>query len=116
MKRKMLPRIVAIPLMLITLGVAVAELKISDLKTALEFSLLKLFLSLSTAIFVGYLFSLNEISFSVLLMQISTPVAVTSYLLARKYEADSLKVASLVVVSTCLSLISLPTILFFQLH
>ena len=106
----------AIPLMLITLGVAVAELKINDLKSALGFSLLKLFLCLSTAIFVGHLFSLNEISFSVLLMQISTPVAVTSYLLARKYKADSLKVASLVVVSTCLSLISLPTILFFQLH
>ena len=107
---------IAIPLMLITLGVAMADLKINDLKSAVAFSVLKLFLCLSAGIFVGYFFSLNEISFSVLLMQISTPVAVTSYLLARKYKADSLKVASLVVVSTCLSLIYLPTILFFQLH
>jgi len=105
----------AIPLMLITLGVAVAGLKTNDLKNALGFSLLKLFICLSTGIILGNLFSLNEISFSILLLQISSPVAVTSFLLASKYEANAPKVASLVIVSTCISLISLPTILFFQL-
>ena len=104
-----------IPLMLITLGVAVAGLKSNDLKNAVGYSLLKVLVCLSVGIIIGHIFLLDEISFSILLLQISTPVAVTSYLLANKYHADAKTVAGLVIVSTCISLITLPTILFFQL-
>jgi hypothetical protein len=42
-------------------------------------------------------------------------VAVTSYLLAERYEADADAVAGLVMVSTLLSVGALPVLLFFLL-
>ncbi len=106
----------AIPLMLITLGVAVASLEAKDLKNALTLSILKFLICILSGIVVGHLFSLDKISFWILLLQISTPVAVTSYLLASKYRADATTVAGLVIVSTCLSLVLIPAIFFIQLH
>ncbi len=50
---------------------------------------------------------------AVVILQLTTPVAVTSYLLAEKYGADSETVAGLVVVSTAVSVISLPVLLVF---
>jgi predicted permease len=44
-------------------------------------------------------------------MQIATPVAVTSYLLAQKYGADANEVAGLVIASTALSVFALPVLL-----
>ena len=94
---------------------AVARLKSNDIQAAFGFSIFKLFTCLLVGLLVGNYFSLNQVSFSVLLLQISTPVAVTSYLLASKYEADAQTVAGLVIVSTVLSLVSIPTILLFIL-
>ena len=50
-----------------------------------------------------------------LVLQVATPVAVTSYLLAEKYGADAQSVAGLVVVSTVLSVAALPLMLGFLL-
>jgi len=47
----------------------------------------------------------------VLVLQVATPVAVTSYLLAEKYGADAPAVAGLVVASTLMSVAALPLIL-----
>jgi predicted permease len=47
----------------------------------------------------------------VLILQLATPVAVTAYLLAEKFEADSTAVAGLVVVSTLMSALLLPLLL-----
>jgi predicted permease len=51
------------------------------------------------------------VALAVLVVQLSTPVAVTSYLLAEKYGGDADSVAGLVVVSTLLSVVTLPLIL-----
>ncbi len=56
-------------------------------------------------------FGLDDISFGVLVLQISTPVAVTGYLIAEKYGADSDSVAGFVVVSTLISIAGLPLLL-----
>ena len=61
--------------------------------------------------FVGRWFGLNDVAFGVLVVQIATPVAVTSYLLAQKYGADANEVAGLVIVSTVLSVIAIPILL-----
>ena len=103
----------AIPLMLITLGVTVATLKSNDLISAVGFSLLKSIVCFSCGFFIGKVFALDKISLSVLILQVSTPVAVTAYLLAHKYEADSDTVAGLVIVSTLLSIATLPILLMF---
>lgn len=101
----------AIPLMLITLGVAVARLDTAGAGRALVVSVLKLALCVGLAWAVGRAFALDDVAFAVLVLQVSTPVAVTSYLLASKYGADAQAVAGLVVVSTLVSVLSLPLLL-----
>lgn len=101
----------AIPLMLITLGVAVARLTLGRMSTAIWLSVLKLVVCATIAWGVGTLFGLEKISLGVLVLQISTPVAVTAYLLAEKFGADSESVAGFVVVSTLISVAGLPLLL-----
>ena len=101
----------AIPLMLITLGVAVARLTPGRLGQAVLISLAKLVLCTAIAWTVGRLMRLDDVAFAVLVLQVATPVAVTSYLLAEKYGADAQSVASLVVVSTLISVGAIPVIL-----
>lgn len=101
----------AIPLMLITLGVAVARLSPDSLAKAMGLSALKLALSVGIAWPIGRYFALEPVAFAVLVVQIATPVAVTSYLLAEKYGEDGHEVAGLVVASTLLSVGYLPLLL-----
>ena len=99
---------IAIPIMLITMGVAVARLNSQNLGMAFWMSLLKAAVCIVIAWTVGLAFDLDRVAFAVLVIQVATPVAVTSYLLAEKYGADSDAVAGLVVVSTLLSVLMLP--------
>ncbi|WP_282024488.1 AEC family transporter [Limimaricola cinnabarinus] len=101
----------AIPLMLITLGVAVARLRPGTLALSTGLSAVKIALCTAVAAGFGLWFGLPPVAFAVLVLQISTPVAVTSYLLAEKYGSDAQAVAGLVVSSTLLSVAALPLIL-----
>lgn len=105
----------AIPLMLITLGVAVARLRPTGIGRAFVVSILKV----AAGVFVGWAtgtwFGLSPVPFAILVLQISTPVAVTSYLMAEKYDADAESVAGLVVVSTLVSVVAIPLMLVFLL-
>ncbi len=101
----------AIPLMLITLGVAVARLTPQGILRAAALSFVKLLICTGIAWVTARYFTLDRVAFGVLVLQIATPVAVTSYLLAEKYGADADSVAGLVVVSTLMSVGALPLIL-----
>ncbi|RUS59525.1 AEC family transporter [Pseudorhodobacter sp. E13] len=103
----------AIPLMLITLGVAVARLSPGRLGQAVWLSALRVVLCLAIGAGVGHLFALEPVAAAVLILQVSTPVAVTTYMLAAKYGADSEAVAGMVIVSTLLSIVTLPLTLAF---
>ncbi|QYK42434.1 MAG: AEC family transporter [Paracoccaceae bacterium] len=103
----------AIPLMLITLGVAVARLTPAGLARAVWLSGLRLVLCIAAAVAAAHLFALDPVASAVLILQVSTPVAVTSYMLAAKYGADADAVAGLVIVSTLLSVATLPLTLAF---
>lgn len=103
----------AIPLMLISLGVALARLKLQSALRAGWLSVVKICASVAIAAVIGLWLGLNETAFAVFVLQISTPVAVTSYFLAAKYGADADEVASLVVVSTLISVLALPITLAF---
>ncbi|MEM6589031.1 MAG: AEC family transporter [Pseudomonadota bacterium] len=105
----------AIPIMLITLGVAVARLSIGAFGRPLVLSMLKVVISAGCAAAAGWWFGLEPVAFGVLVLQVATPVAVTSYMLAEKYGAEAEAVAGLVVVSTLLSVLTLPVILAFVL-
>ncbi|WP_138471642.1 AEC family transporter [Poseidonocella sp. HB161398] len=101
----------AIPLMLITLGVAVARLRPGGVKLAILLSALKLAACAALGWGLGALFGLDPVAQAVLVVQLATPIAVTSYMLAEKYGADAHAVAGLVVVSTTMSILALPLLL-----
>ena len=103
----------AIPIMLITLGVAVARLEIKRVGLAVALAIIKVIVCVGAAYFATVWFMLEPVAAAVLIVQVATPVAVTSYMLAEKYGADAQPVAGLVVVSTLLSVITLPLILSF---
>ena len=106
----------AIPLMLITLGVAVARLTPDKTGLAVLLSLIKVTLSAAIGWGLGLAFGLDYTAFGVLVLQLATPVAVTSYLLAEKFEADAQAVAGMVVVSTLMSVAALPLLLSLLLE
>lgn len=101
----------AIPIMLITLGVAVARLKPGRLRLATLLSALKYVICIAVAWGAGRWFGLEPTAFAVLVLQFATPIAVTSYMLAEKYGADSDAVAGLVVASTIMAIAVLPALL-----
>ena len=103
----------AIPLMLITLGVAIARLQPRALGRALWLCLAKLAICTAVPLAVGLAFGLPKLAFGVLVLQVATPVAVTSYMLAAKYRARPDEVAGLVVVSTLLAIPAIRLILAF---
>ena len=104
---------IAIPTMLITLGVAVARLAPRGLGKAAMLSVFKALICTGIAVLLGNWFNLSSVPYAVLILQITTPVAVTSYLLAEKYGAKAEEVAGLVVASTLLSVLYLPLLLAF---
>lgn len=103
----------AIPMMLITLGVAVARLETKAMGQAVLLSVVKLLICGGAGWGAAVWFGLDPVAAGVLIVQLATPVAVTSYLLAEKYGANAQPVAGLVVASTLLSVIALPLILAF---
>lgn len=104
---------IAIPLMLITLGVAISRLQPRALGRAVWLSALKLAVCVSVPLAVGVWFGLPRLALGVLVLQVATPVAVTSYMLATKYRAKADEVAGLVMVSTLISVVAIPVILAF---
>lgn len=104
---------IAIPIMLITLGVAVARLRPGSMARAVWLSVAKYVICIAVPLAVGLFFALPPIALGVLIVQVSTPVAVTSYMLAEKYNADANEVAGLVMVSTLMSIIVIPVLLAF---
>lgn len=103
----------AIPLMLLTLGVAISRLQPRALGRAFWLCLIKLVICISAPLAVGLAFDLPKLALGVLVLQVSTPVAVTSYMLATKYKARPDEVAGLVMVSTLMSVVTIPALLAF---
>jgi len=101
----------AIPLMLLTLGVAVGRLRPASFTKPFVLVTAKFFICLAVAWITGRAFGLQEMEFAVLVLQMVTPVAVTAYLIAETHNVEAQEVAALVVVSTVLSVIYLPALL-----
>ncbi|MEM0976323.1 MAG: AEC family transporter [Pseudomonadota bacterium] len=101
----------AIPLVLVTLGVSLARLRAPKLPVAAGLSCAKIALCAAVAWGVGVMFGLPPLARSVLILQMATPVAVTSYMLAELYDAEPEAVAALVMTSTLIFLIVLPPML-----
>ena len=105
----------AIPLMLLTLGVTVGKLRSSGLLQLILPSILKFVLCLICALITVYVFDLESIPAAALIIQITMPVAVSSYMISEKYGNDPETVAALVIVSTMIAVVYIPITLVFLL-
>ena len=106
---------VTIPLMLITLGVSLARLKVAKWKHSLLFSVIRVAGGFLIALLVADWFDLQGVERGVLILQSSMPVAVFNYLLALKFEREPGEVAGMVLLSTLLAFCCLPFIVAFVL-
>ena len=102
-----------IPLMLFTLGVSLAQLRVENIKRALTISVLRLVIGCLVGVLVASLFRLPWPARGVLILQSAMPAAVFNYLLAQHYEKNASDTAGVVVISTVLSLVTLPLLLRF---
>lgn len=101
----------SVPLMLITLGVSLASIQVRSLASSLEFSLLRIPAAALVAFGVAWLLDLPPLAQSVLVLQMSMPVAVYNYLFAQRARREPEYVAGLVFCSTLLSFLYLPVLL-----
>ena len=97
-----------VPLMLITLGVSLAGLKVGNLGRGLGLALLRFVLGIGAGLGVGHALGLEDTARAILVLQAAMPVAVINYLFAQRYGTDPAEVAGLVVISTLFGFATLP--------
>ncbi|MEQ8194932.1 MAG: AEC family transporter [Rhodospirillales bacterium] len=106
---------ITIPLMLITLGISLARLRVSGLVRALILSVLRMAAAFGIAVLLADFLGLDKTARGVLILQSSMPAAVVTYVLAERYKTEPEEVAGIVVVSTTLMIFILPALLWFVL-
>ena len=106
---------IAIPLMLLALGYSLGGFRIAGAGRALILGTLRLLLGLAAAFAAAELLELEGLSRQVLLLQGAMPAAVFNYLLAARYDRHPEDVAGIVLVSTCLALVTTPVLLAWLL-
>jgi hypothetical protein len=102
-----------IPLMLLMLGASLARLQVVMMNRAVALSALRIGIGACIGLVIALLFQLDATARSVLIMQCAMPVAVYNYLFAQRWNNQPEEVASLVVVSTFMSIVSVPVLLHF---
>jgi hypothetical protein len=106
---------IVIPMMLITLGISLARLGVKSIPRSLGLSVLRLAMGFAVGIGVGAALGLEGTAREVLIVQSSMPVAVFNYLFALRYNTAPEEVAGMVLISTVLSFVTLPLLLWFVL-
>jgi len=100
-----------IPIMLMTLGVSLASLKVHQLPSCVFWSVVRTGVAISVGFFVAGIFQLEGVARGVLIIEATVPVAVFNFLLAQKHGRDSTEVSGLILVTHLGSLLYLPFIL-----
>jgi len=100
-----------IPIMLITLGVSLANLKVNNLSSTLKWSLIRTALALATAYFVVILLGLEGVAKGVVILETVMPVAVFNFLLAVRHNRDSVEISGLILVTHLSAIFYLPILL-----
>ena len=104
-----------IPLMLITLGVSLADLSVNNFFKGVLLAALRLLMGAGVGWAVATVFGLQGVAKGVTIIQSAMPVAVFNYLFALRYNRDPQTVASMVLVSTLFSFLLIPWILVYLL-
>lgn len=100
-----------IPLMLLTLGVSLASIRLHHLGSGLMLGGARILLGAGVGWAIGAVLALEPLTHAVLVVQSAMPVAVFNYLFAVRANRSPEQVASLVMCSTILAVGLLPLIL-----
>lgn len=100
-----------IPLMLMALGVSLSQLRLTTVPRAALLAVLRLGMGAGIALALGWLLDLGPVARGVLLIEAAMPAAVFNYLFAQKYDTRPGEVASVILLSTILSFLTLPLLL-----
>lgn len=105
----------AIPLMIISLGVAIARIRVAGIARSAVLALGRLAIGFGVGSAMAAAFGLDGTARGVLVIQCAMPVAVHNYLFAQRYKRRPDEVASMVVISTAVSFATLPLLLLYVL-
>ncbi len=106
-----------IVLILMSLGVSLTQLKVFSLKSSLISSVGRVVIGPIIGFLIIKIFDLSGFAAGVLLIQSSMPSAILTYLIASMYSPKEIvdSISSMIVVSTLMSLITIPIIVFIAL-
>ncbi len=104
-----------IPLMLMALGVSLANLSVKHLKLATVISVSRLVLGFGVGVGLAYLFDQEGAARGVIILECTMPVAVFNYLFSLRYERVPGQIAGAVLISTLLSFLTMPLLLLYVL-
>ena len=107
----------AIFLILMSLGIALTKLKVFSFKSAFISSICRVFIGPLIGLGIIKMFNLSGFAAGVFLIQCAMPSAVLTYLIGSMYSPKKIvdSIASMIVVSTIMSFITLPIVVFFAL-
>jgi len=100
-----------IPIMQLTLGVSLAGLRVAHVQRSLGLSALKILGGAAVGFGVGYGLGLEPLARGVLVLQCAMPVAVFNYMFAVRFDRSPTEVASVIVVSTLIALVTTPILI-----
>ena len=105
-------------LILMSLGIALVRLKVFSFSKAIICSLTRMLLGPLIGFLLILYFKLDGFAAGVLLIQCSMPSAVLNYLVASMYSPKKIvdSVASTIVVSTLMSFVTIPIVVYFALR
>jgi malate permease and related proteins len=106
---------VTLPMMLIAMGYSLATFSFSRFGFAFGLTALRFMLGLSAGFFVVWWLELEGTLRGVVIIEASMPVAIFNYLFAARYDRDPEDIASAILISTLISLLTLPWLLLFAL-
>lgn len=101
-----------IPLSLLILGYKLNEFKITSLPIAISSSLFKFIIGFGIAVMIVKIFSITGIVKDIIILQSIMPAAFNSITLSEKYKRDTPLLSSVVLLSTLMSLVVIPVVLF----
>ncbi len=104
---------VLIPLMLLSLGVSLASLRVTRLWKAAGLVIYRLVLGITLGFGVVWLMGLEGVARNVVILTSAMPLAILNYLYASRFGKTPDQVAGIVFLSTILSLVTLPLVLAY---
>lgn len=97
-----------IPMVLLALGIQLAQVKITELKLSFIAVAIRFVGGALAGVFCVWLFQLEGLAYKVVILESVMPCAVITSLVAEKYRAQPEIVASTILISTLLSIIIIP--------